>query len=126
MTIKLSTRNCLTCGEQLKGRSDKKFCGDECRSAFNNERNRDKNNLMRRINKILRSNRQILLELHKCGTIRIQKHKLLELGYKFNYYTNTFQTKRGNCYQFCYELGILPIEDEKYFAIVRRKKYVDM
>lgn len=28
---------CLTCGEHLHGRADKKFCGDYCRATFNNK-----------------------------------------------------------------------------------------
>ena len=30
-------RECLTCGTELRGRTDKKFCDDYCRSAYNNK-----------------------------------------------------------------------------------------
>jgi hypothetical protein len=29
-------RKCLNCDHVLKGRPDKKFCGDYCRNAYNN------------------------------------------------------------------------------------------
>ncbi|MFA6947300.1 MAG: DUF2116 family Zn-ribbon domain-containing protein, partial [Pedobacter sp.] len=29
-------RECLDCGAALRGRTDKKFCDDQCRSNFNN------------------------------------------------------------------------------------------
>lgn len=31
-------KQCLFCGSELKGRSDKKFCNDFCRNNYNNSR----------------------------------------------------------------------------------------
>ncbi len=41
---------CVECGEEIKGRADKKFCSDQCRSAFNNRLNSDATNFIRNIN----------------------------------------------------------------------------
>ena len=35
-------RECLECGEPLKGRVDKKFCSDYCRNSHNNKVNKDR------------------------------------------------------------------------------------
>jgi len=50
----MEERYCLECGEPLIGRSDKKFCDDQCRNAYNNKLNRDHINLYRNINNKLR------------------------------------------------------------------------
>ena len=60
-------KSCLQCGDKISGRSDKKFCSDYCRNAFNNDQNRDVNNYVRNINNILRKNRRILAELNVPG-----------------------------------------------------------
>lgn len=52
--------NCLECGETILGRSDKKFCNDACRNAYNNRVNSDYTNLMRMIHNRLRNNYGLL------------------------------------------------------------------
>ena len=37
---------CPVCGEKIVGRSDKKYCSDECRTFANNRKWREKRNLM--------------------------------------------------------------------------------
>jgi len=117
-------RQCVNCGDEIKGRSDKKFCSAECRSTFHYANNRDKTNFMRRINFILRKNRNILESLNPNGKARSTRDNLLERGFKFNYYTNTYTTKAGAKYYFVYEQGYLAIDDENY-ALVIRQKYVE-
>jgi predicted nucleic acid-binding Zn ribbon protein len=117
-------RTCENCGDPIKGRADKKFCSAECRSTFHYTHNRDKTNFMRRINFILRKNRNILETLNPNGKARSSRDQLLERGFKFNYYTNTYTTKAGATYYFVYEQGYLPI-DEEYYALVIRQKYVE-
>ena len=51
---------CLACEKPLKGRIDKKFCDNECRNDYNNERYRLEQKVVLDINKILRKNRKIL------------------------------------------------------------------
>jgi len=48
-------RLCLACNEPLMGRSDKKFCDDQCRNDYNNKLNSDENNFMRKNRKILKA-----------------------------------------------------------------------
>ena len=79
---------------------------------------------MRNVNYILRKNRQILEELNPRGKTKIHKTQLLDQGYKFGYLTNLYTTKSGKVYHFCYEQGVLPLEND-YYAIVKRQEYVD-
>jgi len=117
------TNTCLECNEPLKGRSDKKFCSDSCRNAYNNAFNRDSTNLMRRVNRILRKNRLILANLNPTGKSRTSKNSLIKKGFNFDYHTNTYTTKNGKTYYFCYEQGYLRIENE-IFALVVKQEYV--
>jgi len=117
-------KHCLECGEEIIGRADKKYCSDDCRSSYNNRMNGNANNLMRNINNILRKNRRILAELNPKGKAKVHREELLTRGFKFNYFTNTYQTKSGKTYYFCYDYGYLELDND-YFALVERQSYVD-
>ncbi len=118
------SKKCLECGDSIQGRMDKKFCSDQCRSSYNNRLNSDSTNFMRNINNILRKNRRILASLNPNGKTKISKEELDSQGFRFSYYTNEYITKSGNVYHFCYDQGIMKLDNDK-FAIVQRKKYVD-
>lgn len=115
---------CPECGDTIKGRSDKKFCSDQCRNAYNNRLNSDRDNYMRKVNNILRKNRRILEKLNPNGKAKTSKKILLEQGFDFNYFTNFYKTKQGKVYYFCYEQGLLPLENNE-FALVVKSDYVD-
>ena len=117
-------KNCQECGEAFMGRADKKFCSDQCRSAYNNRLNSDATNFIRNINNILRKNRRILAELNPDGKAQVHKDRLLEKGFKFSYFTNEYITKSGNNYRFCYDQGYLARENN-YFTLVVRQEYVE-
>ena len=117
-------RKCQECGMEYFGRKDKKFCSDSCRNAYNNRLNSDVNNFIRNINNTLRKNRRILAELNPNGKTKIHRDKLVEKGFNFRYYTNTYITKSGKTYHFCYDQGYLELE-EQYFALVVRQEYVE-
>jgi predicted nucleic acid-binding Zn ribbon protein len=116
-------KKCLECGAPVTGRSDKKFCSDQCRTTWYNRENADSTNYMRNVNRILRKNRKILADLNPTGKSKAGKAKMLEMGFNFHYFTNVYKTKTGNIYYFCYEQGYLPIEDNQ-FALVIREEYV--
>lgn len=112
-------RNCLECGDTFKGRSDKKFCSDMCRNAYNNRENNYTNNTIKRVNLILRKNRKILADLNPDGKTTVNGKKLRDLGYNFDYFTNIYRTRNGNEYHFCYEQGYIKL-DKDFYTLVRR------
>ncbi|MEE9437361.1 MAG: hypothetical protein V3V14_00085 [Saprospiraceae bacterium] len=117
-------RKCLQCEDPVRGRSDKKFCCDDCRTAYNNTLNRDANNFVTKINRILRGNRRILAAFNPTGKTKIKKEKLLTAGFNFGYHTNIYETKAGRVYMFCYDQGYIKLDDT-YYALVFRKEYVE-
>ncbi|PIE50569.1 MAG: hypothetical protein CSA38_02935 [Flavobacteriales bacterium] len=115
-------KKCLNCEKELKGRSDKKFCDNDCRNEYNNTKNRDVNKTMRNINNRLRKNRRILSDLipkdEEMG--KVHQDKLHQKGFDFNYFTHLYTTKKGKVYHFVYDLGYLNL-GENWFLIVKRE-----
>lgn len=118
-----TNRTCKECTQSLNGRKDQKFCSDYCRNAFNNRRNSTVNKYVRHINAILRKNRRILEELNPKGKVTVSLMMLAERGFNFHYYTNTYTTKKGSVYFFCYDRGYLKVDKESYI-LVRKQEYV--
>lgn len=109
---------CLECGEPVKGRIDKKFCDDQCRSNYNNKLNSDVTVTIRNINNSLRKNRRLLEEIAaKEGKGKITRQKLHDLGFNFKYFTHIHTTQKGTVYKLCYDYGYLPIENDFVFVV---------
>ena len=116
-------RKCLECETLLLGRKDQKFCADYCRNTYNNRLNEDVNSTVRKINSILRKNRRILAQLNPKGKKTVDLIELAELGFNFHYYTNSYSTKNGHQYFFCYDMGYRAVEKQG-FLLVHKQEYV--
>jgi hypothetical protein len=100
---------CLECGDKIKGRSDKKFCNDACRSAHHNKKNKVASNPQKTINNLLSKNRRILkdcFEQSEHNTVPIIK--LENKGFVFNFYTHLIDSNKGQSYRYCYDFGYSP------------------
>lgn len=117
----MEEKNCLECGEKIVGRIDKKFCNDTCRNAFNNKQVSKASDQVRKINRILKSNRKILEELNPTGKTTTTKDKLINSGFNFNYFTNTYTTRDGRIYYFSYDYGFLELEKNRV-VLVKNKE----
>ncbi|MDX1284564.1 MAG: hypothetical protein R3182_06120 [Draconibacterium sp.] len=110
-------RTCLECGETLKGRADQKFCNDSCRNAYNNKKLSGSTNYMRKINRILKNNHSILEELNPEEKTTTFRSRMEKAGFNFNYFTNTYTTKTGRIYYFCYDQGYSELENNKFMLV---------
>jgi hypothetical protein len=110
---------CLSCGEVLSGRIDKKFCSDYCRSTYNNRLNSESRKIVRNINNKLKKNYRILQSINTDQKTKTTRDKLLEKGFNFTYFTNLYTTRSGRVYYFIYDQGYLPLEED-YYALVKR------
>ena len=121
--MEISEKKCAECNKTLKGRTDKKFCDDFCRNSYNNKINSDSNSYVRNINNILRKNRRLLEEALPATEemAKLPRHKLLEKGFIFKYFTHNYANKKGNIYYFCYDFGYLPLEGD-WILIVKRRE----
>ncbi len=118
----IEPKTCLSCGDKLKGRIDKKFCNDYCRNNFNNH-NKSKlgnNKVVKTINNLLLKNRKILESMASVDVAKANREKLLEMGFQFKYMTHTYVTRAGKTYSYCYDYGYLPIGND-WFLVVKKK-----
>lgn len=114
--IKCEERICLECGGILKGRSDRKFCSDQCRASFNNKLYAARSTYVRSINLILSKNRRILESYYDLGLKEVDKTTLQVNGFDFNFFTQTHTIKGKHwkcCYDFRYTERKLTIEITK-------------
>lgn len=116
-------RKCLDCGDVIKGRSDKKFCSDQCRNSYNNRLNRDSNNFVRNVHGLLRKNRRILADLYSKERKRVHKDALFALGFNFNFFTHVIETADGLKYHYCFEYGFRETADD-FIELIQNSKYI--
>jgi hypothetical protein len=114
---------CLQCRSLFLGRSDKRFCTDQCRATYHNNSRSKEERLIGNVNKVLRKNWRILKTLNPKGMSILRKEVLLEMGYNFTYFTSIYNTQEGNQYNFCYDMGILLLDDSKV-RIVEHQTYM--
>ncbi|ALM08236.1 hypothetical protein SB49_10805 [Sediminicola sp. YIK13] len=113
--------DCLHCKKALTGRTDKKFCDPQCKSAY--QYHKEKQNPDRFYNKVdnqLKMNRKILKEYNKGGKVTIRSNVLLELGFDPNFFTHYWKNQKGEIYLFTYEYGFLKKTEngkEKYVLV---------
>ncbi|MBO4537228.1 MAG: DUF2116 family Zn-ribbon domain-containing protein [Bacteroidales bacterium] len=82
-------RRCIRCGAPLRGRADRKFCSDACRTDYHNERRRQEEKALREVNRILASNWKILSAQIRQGRTRLPGAELAALQFNFGVYTAT-------------------------------------
>lgn len=119
--IETLEKTCLECGSSIRGRMDKKFCSDQCRSTHNHRIKTDDSEYVRRVNAILRRNRIILKEYIQNGKNRIHGEILRLKGFDFHYFTSTVITKEGENYFYCYDHGYVQVEGDFFLILVKEK-----
>ena len=107
-------RLCPECNQRINGRTDKKFCNDQCRTAWHNKQYADDTGYVRNVNTILRKNRRILAELTSEGKKEIHSVALTKLGFNFNYFTSARKNRNGSFEHFCYDQAYLPVSNGVY------------
>ena len=95
-------KTCLHCGKPLHGRSDKKFCCDECRTDYHNHIRRESERGVRAVNRILASNWKILTAQLRNGISRLPAAELAGQNFNFKVYTNTQWALPGRRTYWCY------------------------
>lgn len=113
--IQPPTRACAECGGGLIGRADMKFCGDMCRSNYNNrlrmEAAKQTPAYIHDIQKALVTNHKILSKLWAWGRQVVSKHTLAEMGFNFALLTS-FREESGVLCRYCFDIGYVTIGEE--------------
>lgn len=118
-------RICGYCQERIRGRSDKKFCNDVCRNAYNNRLNGAVNSAIREVNSKLKRNRRILERLFPLDSpfIKISKQALLNRGFQLCFHTHMNLSPKGSVYYFCYEYGYTLLGED--VVVVKKTGWTD-
>jgi hypothetical protein len=119
---------CKNCGTILQGRSDKIYCDNYCKSAYQYKNEKEnQSNFYLKVDKQLKSNRKILKAYNKAGKSTVRAEELLKEGFNPNYFTHYWKNQKGDVYLFCYEYGFLKrVESEKEkYVLVTWQDYMD-
>jgi len=122
----MSVRKCLDCGQIIRGRSDKKFCSDQCRNNYNNTINREANSLVRNIHSVLRKNRRILCDLYESGRKKVHRDALIVSEFNINFFTHLVENNTDKrITRYCYEYGYRELDSE-YILLVKNTALLDI
>lgn len=121
-------KECIHCGKELGGRTDKKFCDPQCKSAF--QYHKEKNRPDRFYNIVdnqLKLNRKILKEYNRGGKVTVRSEVLLELGFNPKYFTHYWKNQKGDVYLFVYEYGFLKLKEggKNKYVLVQWQDYME-
>src|SRR4051812_23681904 len=95
-----SQRLCLVCKTLLVGRSDKKYCTDQCRSIANNQEKSGPEKMFLSTQRALRKNRSILKRLCPDQKAMVRRDQLVAAGFNFNCFTSILITSTRQSYYF--------------------------
>jgi predicted nucleic acid-binding Zn ribbon protein len=118
---------CPICNSPLLGRSDKKYCSDQCRYLANNKIKIQTERPILEINKALRQNRSILKKLCPIGKVVVRKEVLVAMGYEVAVFSSLFVTSNKQVYYICYDYAFTPLLERNVekALIVTRQDYMN-
>ena len=118
------TRKCKLCKKDVKGRSDKVFCSNICKSTYHSKLSKVTNVATSRIDKILHRNRSILLEI--LGKNRKQKKVdrafLDNKNFHFDYITHYHINNQGKFVNDVYDFSWMVFSDKEVLIVRIGKK----
>lgn len=101
------TRNvsrCLECGDKISyGRTDKKFCSDECKNRHHNHKSRADRFIKRKTIAVLEKNHEILEGLVKAGVDAVLLSEILLMGFNPAYVTSFTRVNHHDVYA-CFDI----------------------
>lgn len=97
-------KTCLACQGELRGRIDKKYCDQNCRNAYHNDRYRNQNKHLHLVNKNLSKNHRILEELALNEVNEISLPVLKAMGFQLSYFTSMVNDEQEGLLFFIYDM----------------------
>ena len=99
-----SATRCLECGDKISyGRTDKKFCSDECKNRHHYHKCRSERFVKRKTISMLEKNYEILEEYVKAGVDSVLLSEVLILGFNPAYLTSLIRSKHHDIYA-CFDI----------------------
>lgn len=107
--------HCLRCNEPICGRSDKKFCDEGCRNAYNNQRFSQSSHIFRPLISRLKANYKALQKLQtqrSCASLQ----ELALLGFNAQFCTHTAADEQGITL-YCFNIGYRITPDQQLHIV---------
>jgi predicted nucleic acid-binding Zn ribbon protein len=129
--VEKPVKYCLECGKPIgASREDKKYCSNECRTAYNNERRKQTTSIgpintlaeqreYKRIYEIILNNREILFWHSQYFGDEILLRDLIGKGFNLKYFTSVFTDENGFAHNCCFDYGYYLGKEEKVYIIYR-------
>lgn len=113
---------CPICDAPIKGRVDKIFCSQNCKSAHQYEQRQKNEKFFLQVDKQLKQNRKILKKYNQTGMTSLRREVLHKKGFNPNFFTHYWKNQKGDVYLFCYDFGFLKLKEKKGQQI--KEKYL--
>ena len=120
VSMEITQKNCIECGDKLRGRIDKKFCSDACRTSYHNKRGGEVRGSIRQIDSKLKQNWRILkscYESQNASNLQIELRKMIQHGFLTDFHTHREVMPNGQEFQFCYDFGYAKKDDYTIYVI---------
>lgn len=120
-------KKCPVCQQPIKGRSDKRFCSETCKSSYHYEKRQQTESFYIQIDRQLKTNRKILKSFNKKGLTTVQKKDLHKEGFNPNYFTHYWKNQKGDIYLFVYDYGFMDLKKngETKYLIINWQPYME-
>ena len=120
-------RTCPVCDASIKGRVDKVFCSETCKSSDQYEKRLEKDKFYLQVDRQLKQNRKILKKYSRTGMTSLRREVLHNDGFNPNFFTHYWKNNQDDVYLFSYDYGILKLKDgiKKKYLIVKWQDYMN-
>lgn len=114
-----SKKSCIQCGDEFRGRADKKYCSVDCKNIYNYNRRKETQSVTEEIDKILHRNREILTTIMgpKRMRMKIPRLELERMGFNFKYITSYYVNTSKKTYHYVYEFAWMEFSDQKVMIV---------
>lgn len=105
---------CENCGKPLFGRTDKRFCNDNCRNTYNRQKTlkqlKEAHENLPEIFRIIKRNYEILQDIGATNIkskkyYRVSREQLMKDGFNFRFCTSACSDRDNAIWKFCFEYG---------------------
>ncbi|NRD19008.1 hypothetical protein HNV08_03030 [Winogradskyella eckloniae] len=120
-------KQCLYCNKDLVGRTDKKYCDPQCKSAYQYQIASDQpTRFFDKVMNQLKLNRKILKEYNKGGKVTVRAHLLINEGFNPKFFTHYWRNQNGDTYLFVFEYGFLKRKENNInkFVLIQWQDYM--
>ena len=116
---------CIECGAPLGlfGRSDRKFCSQNCKNLWHNNKNSNYRTFRQRIISCMDRNHKILDKLIQAGIRSIDKNEIVSLGFSPGHSTSVTRYRTHIMY-YCFDISY-HVSESRIWGIEKHSKIYD-